>query len=331
MTIVQQRADIVPLRPETVVRRVKTRGIWHEAFRRFMRVRLSVLGLVLTGLFVFFGVFGPFLAPHDYLSQDLSRVAQAPSWDYPFGTDNVGRDLLSRMLWGARTAVSVTVVVITLCLILGAVIGGVAGYLGGYVDMFLTWVTDLVMTVPALLLAVLVNYTVKQPLSDLTEALYQRTGWEMFSTGIYSGYLVVLASLAFVFWPHYARLIRGQVLLIREQDYVLAARALGVSDRRLMLHYLIPNALGPVLVVAALGAADIIVLEASLSYLGVGIQPPGASWGSMISSNLDQWGSRAHLVIVPAAVLGLAALGIAFLGNGLSDALDPRRGPGPKR
>jgi peptide/nickel transport system permease protein len=329
MSVAQTGAGVLPRQPAAPAR-VKTRGIWREAFRRFMRVRLSVVGLGITAVFVFCGIFGPLIAPHDYLSQDLGRVAQSPSWDYLLGTDNVGRDVLSRILWGARTAVSVTVVVTGLCLVLGTVIGGVAGYVGGNVDLFLTWLTDLVMTVPALLLAVLVNYTVQQPLNDLTEALYQRTGWEMFSTGIYSGYLVVLACLAFVFWPHYARLIRGQVLLIREQDYVLAARALGVSGRRMMLHYLVPNALGPVLVVAALGAADIIVLEASLSYLGVGIQPPGASWGSMISSNLDQWGSRPLLVIVPAVVLGFTALGIAFLGNGLSDALDPRRGRGSR-
>ncbi len=315
---------MLPAPPEQKIT-PKTRGIWQEASRRFMLERLSVVGLCITVLFVLMGILGPVLAPHDYLSQDLSRVGQTPSWDYLLGTDDVGRDVLSRILWGARTAVGVTVVVTALCLALGVLIGATAGYMGGYTDMLLTWLTDLVMTVPALLLAVLVDYTVKQPLSDVTEMLYRKTAWEMFSSGIYSGYLVVFASLAFVFWPHYARLIRGQVLLIREQDYVLAARAVGVSAGRLMTRYLIPNAIGPVLVVAALGASDIIVLEASLSYLGVGIQPPGASWGSMISNSLDQWANRPHLVVVPAVVLGLAALGIAFLGNGLADALDPRR------
>ena len=302
------------------------RSLWTNARRRFMRERLSVVGLVITGVFIALGLVGPLIAPYDYLAQDLSHTASPPSALHLLGTDNVGRDMLSRILWGYQTALAVTTIVTLAALSIGTLIGGLSGYLGARVDYVLGWVTNLVMTIPSLLLAVLVDYAVRQPMGNLFESIYRQTRWGFFSTGVYSDYVVVFASLSLVFWPHYARLIRGQVLSIRERDYVVSARAIGVSVGRLMTHYLIPNAIGPVLVVAALGAADIIVLEASLSYLGVGIQPPGASWGTMIHENLAQWSYRAHLVVIPAIVLGVTALGIAFLGNGLADALDPRRG-----
>jgi peptide/nickel transport system permease protein len=301
------------------------RSVWGDAWQRFLRDRLSVVGLLIAGSFVVLGLIGPLIAPYDYLAQDLAHTSAPPFATHWLGTDNVGRDILSRVLWGYQTALAATMIVAALAMTIGILVGGFSGYFGGSLDQVLTWVTSLVMTIPSLLLAVLVDYAVKQPMGNLTEALYHRTRWEVFSTGVYSDYVVVFASLSLVFWPHFARLIRGQVLAIRERDYFLAARATGVPFRQLMTRYIIPNAVGPVLVVVAITAADIIVLEASLSYLGVGIQPPGASWGSMIQENLGQWSYRPHLVIVPAVVLGFNALGIGFLGNGLADALEPRR------
>jgi peptide/nickel transport system permease protein len=309
----------------TVAPTTGVRSVWGDAWRRFLGERLSVLGLAIAGTFFALGLVGPLLAPYDYLAQDLGHTGAPPSALHWLGTDNVGRDMLSRILWGYQTALAATVIVAVLALTLGILIGGCSGYFGGAFDQVLSWVTSLVMTIPSLLLAVLVDYVVKQPTESLTEWVYQRTHWGAFSTGAYSDYIVVFASLSLVFWPHFARLIRGQVLAIRERDYFLAARSTGVPLRYLMTRYIIPNAVGPVLVVVAIAAADIIVLEASLSYLGVGIQPPGASWGSMIQENLGQWSYRPHLVVVPAAVLGFNALGIAFLGNGLADALEPRR------
>jgi peptide/nickel transport system permease protein len=324
------RERLGALTPFAFDSQVEARSVWGDALRRFLRERLSVVGLIITALSVVLGIVGPFISPYDYLAQDMSRISAPPSTLHLLGTDNVGRDMVSRVLWGYQTALAATLIVTFLALLIGIIIGGFSGYLGGYVDQALTWLTNLVMTIPALLLAVLVDYTVRQPLGDLTETLYQTTGWDMFSTGVYSDYVVVFASLSAVIWPHFARLVRGQILSIRERDYVLAAQATGVTVGRLMTRYLIPNAIGPVVVVAAIGAADIIVLEASLSYLGVGIHPPGASWGSMIQENLAQWSYRPHLVIVPAVVLGITALGIAFLGNGLADALEPRRSSSQK-
>jgi peptide/nickel transport system permease protein len=325
MATSEQRVElpvaIEPFDPD----RLEGGSVWGNAWRRFLGERLSVVGLGVAGLFVVLGLIGPFVAPYDYLAQDLAHTSAPPSALHLLGTDNVGRDMLSRILWGYQTALAATVSVTVLAVGLAILIGGVSGYFGGRIDGVLSWVTGLVMTIPSLLLAVLVDYAVKQPTERLTEWVYQRTHWEAFSTGVYSDYIVVFASLSLVFWPHFARLIRGQVLAIRERDYFQAARALGVPFPSLLLRHIIPNAVGPLIVVVAITAADIIVLEASLSYLGVGIQPPGASWGSMIQENLGQWSYRPHLVIVPAVVLGLNALGIAFLGNGLADALEPRR------
>jgi len=233
--------------------------------------------------------------------------------------------MLSRILYGARTAVTVAVVVTLLSLALGIFLGAIAGYLGGIVDAAFLWLTDIVMNIPALLLAVLIDYSAKKPIGDWMETMYSRTHLALFDNSIYASYLVVFVSLALIFWPHYARLIRGQILSLREREYITAAQAVGVPTGRLIFAHLVPNALGPVIVAAALGACDNIVLESSLSFLGVGIQPPGASWGAMINSSIQRWTSRPHLIIVPGIVLAISALGLAFLGNGLSDALDPRR------
>ena len=304
---------------------LRTRSLWQDSVRRFLADRLALIGLVLTTLFLLTGIVGPFLTPYDYLAQDLDRTAELPTWEHPLGTDSLGRDMVSRLLYGARTAVVVAAVVTILSLAAGVLLGAVAGYLGGLVDTVFLWITDIVMNIPALLLAILIDYSARQPISQWMEEIYQRTHWPIFSNSIYGSYIVVFLSLALIFWPHYARLIRGQVLSLREREYVMAARAVGVPMRRILIAHLVPNAIGPVIVAAALGACDNIVLESSLSFLGVGIQPPGASWGSMISSNLQRWIYRPHLVIVPAIVLAVSALGLAFLGNGLNDALDPRR------
>jgi peptide/nickel transport system permease protein len=304
---------------------IKSRGPWGDAFRRFMKARLSVLGLVITIFFILLGIFGPLLAPYDYMSQDLANSGQPPSREHVLGTDIAGRDQLSRILWGAQTALLAVAVSTVISMTLGIIIGGTSAYFGGYVDIFLTWIVNVVMTIPGLLLAVLVDWAVRKPASDFTETLYQMTHWKVFASSTYSNYLVVFAALAFISWPSFSQLIRGQVLSISQQDYVLSARAVGVRTTRMMTHYLVPNSLGPLLVAVTLSAGSIIVTEAGLSYLGVGIKPPGASWGGMISANLQYWSYRPYLVFEPAAILALMAVGLGFLGNGLSDALDPRR------
>jgi ABC-type dipeptide/oligopeptide/nickel transport system permease subunit len=234
-------------------------------------------------------------------------------------------------MWGARTAIIVAVFVTTISVTLGIILGGVAAYLGGLADSIVGRVIDVAQSVPTIMLAILVDAAVKKPVSNLFEAAYGVTGFGFLRGSILLDYLITLAAIAAVSWPAYARLIRGQIFSLRQQSYVEAARATGVPGGRILLRHIVPNALGPIIVAATFGFSNAMVLEASLSYLGIGIQPPAASWGAMINDNLHQWRIRPYLVAVPAVVLAVATLAVNFLGDGLNDALNPRARESSKR
>jgi peptide/nickel transport system permease protein len=304
----------------------KPRSLTGDALRRLMNNKLALLGLIGAALFLFIAVFGPYLTPYDYLKQDLYHVSETPSMQHLLGTDDLGRDFLSRIMYGARTAALVSVIVTSFSILIGVVLGSIAAYGGGRVDWLIMRLTDIVMSIPSLLLAAMVDAVIKRRLSTYVDILYKQTHWGILKNPVYLDYLFVFGSLALVFWPGYARLIRGQILALKHKDFVDAARMIGQSEAQIIRRHLIPNALGPIIVAATFGFSGAITLEASLSYLGVGIQPPGASWGNMLSSNLGLWSSKPWLVLAPAIVLGIVTLCINFLGDGLIDALDPRRG-----
>jgi peptide/nickel transport system permease protein len=224
-----------------------------------------------------------------------------------------------------RTAVLVSLLVPTLALTIGVTLGTMAAYRGGWVDNALMRLTDVVLVIPTILFAALIDASIKAPMKDLVDALQKQTHWGILSNTIYLDYLIVFGALALISWPGYARLIRGQILSLREQDFVQAARAIGAPARRIMLRHLIPNALGPVIVAFTFGMSSAMILEASLSFLGIGIQPPGASLGAMINAAMASWQRYPHLIAVPGVVLGIVTLGINFLGDGLNDALNPRQ------
>jgi peptide/nickel transport system permease protein len=304
---------------------VRQRSLWGDAFRRLVRNRLSLVGLVIfLGLLVC-AVAGPYLAPYPYQEQNLLRVAEGPSLNHWFGTDDLGRDMFSRILWGARTAAIVAVAATTTSLLLGVVLGALAAYRGGWFDMVLGRLVDVAQSIPDLLFAAMVAATTRDPVAKLVEDLYARTGLGLFQTTAYVDFIVVFGALSLINWPGYARLIRGQILSLREKEFVEAARAIGAKDRLVLMRHVLPNALGPIIVAVTFGFADAIVAESALSFLGIGIQPPQASWGSMINDNLLSWAYRPWLVIVPGVVVGVVSLGINFLGDGLNDALDPRQ------
>jgi peptide/nickel transport system permease protein len=313
-----------------IVKPVAVRSLWRDALGRLLRNNLSLIGLAITLVFVFLAIFGPYLAPYAYQQQDLRRTNELPSMDHWLGTDSLGRDFLSRVLWGARTAIIVASFVTSISVTFGILLGGVAAYLGGFADSVIGRVIDVAQSVPTIMLAILVDAAVKKPVSNVFEAAYQATGIEFFRGSILLDYLITLAAIAAVSWPAYARLIRGQIFSLRQQGYVEAARATGVPGVRILLRHIVPNALGPIIVAATFGFSNAMVLEASLSYLGIGIQPPAASWGAMINDNLHQWRIRPYLVAVPAVVLGIATLAVNFLGDGLNDALNPRARPSGK-
>jgi peptide/nickel transport system permease protein len=185
--------------------------------------------------------------------------------------------------------------------------------------------TDIVMTIPTILFAALIDSSVAEPIKAAVGALQKQTHWKFLDNTVYLDYFIVFGALALISWPGYARLIRGQILSLREQDFVVAARSIGATTRKIMLKHLIPNAMGPIVVSFTFGMSSAMILEASLSYLGIGIQPPGASLGEMINSAMASWGRYPHLIAVPGIVLGVVTLGINFLGDGLNDALNPRR------
>ena len=303
----------------------KTRGLWSDAFRRMVRNRLSMVGLVIFALLVVAAIFGPYLAPYPYMLQHLDRVAEGPSGDFLLGTDDLGRDMLSRIMWGARTAGIVAIISTIFSLVLGIILGGVAAYMGSLADWLISRAIDVTMSVPQLLFASLIAATFRKPVSDWVDMMYANTGIEFFATPTYVDLIVVFGALSLIQWPGYARLIRGQIFSLREKEFVEAARAVGVSQFKVLTKHLIPNALGPLIVAVTFGFGGAIVAESGLSYLGIGVQPPQASWGTMIADNQLSWRYRPWLVAVPGLTIAIVSLGINFLGDGLNDALNPRQ------
>jgi peptide/nickel transport system permease protein len=302
----------------------KERSLWGDAWRRLLRNRLSIIGLTITVLLLLIALFGPALAPHSYTEQDLQNVAKLPTADHWLGTDEIGRDLFSRVLYGARTATLVATFSTAISVILGLALGALAGYGGRWADMAVGRLTDIVMSIPGLLLAALIAVSIKEPIVGWAKAVYERNGFFLFADTTWLDLLIVFGGLAFVQWPGYARLIRGQILALREEQYVKAAQSVGVSEWKIAVRHLLPNALGPVIVSMTFSFSSAMASEASLSYLGVGIRPPQASWGNMIQSNIGSWSYRPWLVAVPALTLAFFTLGINFLGDGLNDALNPK-------
>ena len=302
----------------------RVRSLWGDALHKLLRNRLSIVGLVITSLLLFAAIFGPGLAPYGYTQQDLLRPAELPSRDHWLGTDELGRDMFTRIIYGARTAVLVALFSTTLSVVLGLLIGTVAGYSGKLTDALIIRITDIVMSIPALLLAAMIAATLKQPITQWARGVYAQTRWPFLANTTWLDLVIVFGGLAFVTWPAYARLIRGQILSLREKEYVEAARAVGVTGRGIALRYLLPNGLGPIIVFMTFSLSSAMVLESSLSFLGIGVMPPQASWGNMIQSNIGSWSYRPWLVAVPAATLAIVTLGINFLGDGLNDALNPR-------
>lgn len=304
--------------------RPEARGLWQDAVSQFVKNRLAILGFGIVSVFVLAALFGPMVAPYEFFEQDLTNTIQPPTREHILGTDELGRDIFSRLLYGARTAALVAFASTVISLIIGVAVGTIAGFSGGRVDQFLMWLSDLVQSIPGLLLAMLVNTALKRPVANWFEARYMATGNTFFLNTLWLDFALVFGSLALIAWPGYARLVRGQVLSIAKMDYIMAARAVGVKKQRIMLRHIIPNALGPVVVSVSQGMGGAIVMESGLSFLGVGVQPPNASWGTMLNKSLSLWQIAPHLLIVPAATIGIIQVAFIFFGDGLNDALNPR-------
>jgi peptide/nickel transport system permease protein len=299
-------------------------NLWRDAWHRLKRNKLAIFGLIVIVVLAFTAIFGPYLTPYDYLSQDLASRNAPPSLAHFFGTDDLGRDVFSRIVFGTRTAFLVAVIVTFIAVVIGLLLGAVAGFFGNPFDRVIMWLTDVTMSVPNLLLVVVINASLKTPITKWMEAQYLVTLNPFYRQTVWVDFLLVFGSMALISWPPYARLVRAQVLSIRNRPYVMAAQALGLSNWIVIMRYIVPNALGPLIVSVSAGLGTAMVLESAFSFLGVGVNPPTPSWGNMISDGLRVWQHYPHLLAAPAAVLGLASVAFSFLGDGLNDALNPR-------
>ncbi len=276
---------------------ISTTGFLQRLWRR----PLAVIGVLLLSGFVLAGAAAPWIAPYQPAAIDLNHRLAAPSAAHPAGTDELGRDTLSRLIWGARLSLAVSVTVVAVSLGLGLVVGGLAGYWGGWIDTLLTtFGMNTFLALPGILLAI------------------------AFAAFLGSGFTNLVLALSIGGWAGYARLVRAQVLATREREYVEAARALGAGGMRIFLRHILPNILQPVLVQAAIGMAGVILSEATLSFLGLGIPAPAPSWGAMLNDARLHLFDTPHMVLFPTLAVAGAVLGFNFLGDALRDELDPR-------
>jgi peptide/nickel transport system permease protein len=259
------------------------------------------IGAVIVGAAIVAALIGPLVVPASPSFQDLPHRLAGPSWSHPLGLDELGRDVLARLLVGARISLLVGISVVACSAVIGVAIGAVAGYVGGWVDEATGRLMDVLLAFPGILLAI---------------ALVAVLGPSL---------LNVILALVVIGWVGYARLVRGQVLKVKELDYVQAARALGAAPVRVLARHIVPATLPAVIVQATLGMAGVIIAEASLSFLGLGVQPPTPSWGNMIDAGRAHLFDAPHLTIFPGLAIALVVVGLTFLGDAVRDRLDPRR------
>ncbi|SNY92954.1 peptide/nickel transport system permease protein [Cohaesibacter sp. ES.047] len=296
-----------------------------DAFDRLIANKLAVVGMLLVLFLFFIAIFGPSITPYDFLSQDLLARNQGPSLAHWMGTDDLGRDICSRVIYGARTAVVVAFSTTFLSLIIGLFMGSLGGYFGGKIDAFVVWLIDITMSIPSLLLVIVINVSMKPRLVNWMDEQFLLTGNSFYRNTIWVDFVLVFGSLALIKWPKAARIIRGQILSVRNKNYVVAAEAIGVPTPKIVWKYVIPNSLGPIIVYISAALGEAMVFESSFSFLGVGVRPPIPSWGNMISDGLRVWQLYPHILAAPAAVLALVTIAFSFLGDGLNDALNPRQ------
>ena len=287
----------------------KSNSLWDQNIRRFRKNKLAVGGLLFIIFMLFFSFIGPFLSP--YLPDKLNAlmINKPPSLEHWMGTDQLGRDILTRLMFGGRISLTIGIASMTLSIIIGTIMGAVSGFYGGIIDSLIMRFADILMSIPSL------------PLLIILSALMSE--WKIPQQ--YRLYIVMLM-LSLVGWPGLARLIRGQILSLKEQSFMDAAEVLGLSDRTKIFSHLIPNTIPLLIVIATLGVAGAILTESALSFLGLGVTPPTASWGNMIdaANSFMDFQKRPWLWIPPGAALLFTVISINLMGDGLRDALDPK-------
>ncbi len=298
----------------------KQRSLWADAWWRLRRNKAAVLGMVIVVLFMVIAIISPFLSQWGILNQPTfvktSDALMDPLWvqskftnpAYPLGSDQLGRDILTRLMWSTQISMLVGFVPVAIIFMMGVTIGLVSGYYGGWIDQILMRITDVIYAFPDLLFLFIIMATLRNTaLGD-----------------IQGGLLLIFLAIAIVNWVGMARLVRGQVLSLKEREFVEAARAIGAPAKRIMARHLFPNLLAPVIVSVAFGIPNAMLAEAVLSFYGIGIKPPTPSWGVMINEGFTVFSTTPWPVMLPAVCISIVMLAFTFLGDGLRDALDPR-------
>ncbi len=291
-----------------VVERASPAG---EIWRRFRRHKLAVASTVILGLMALAVAFGPLLWRVPINDIDFSSHLEGPSWNHPFGTDDLGQDLLARMLYGGRISLAVGLAAMLVAITVGTAIGAIAGMSHGSIDAGLMWLTDLFLSLPPLPLLLLVIYLFREPLTKLV-------GLEV------GTFILIVAVIGGFRWMQVARLVRAQFLTLREKEFVEAARALGMTGLRLVTRHILPNSLGPIIVAGTIDVAAAIIAESTLSFLGLGFPPDIPTWGRILFDAKDYLDIAPHWALFAGGAIFLAVLSINFIGDGLRDAMDPR-------
>lgn len=278
----------------------KGASLWSDAWHRLRKNRMAVISLLIFIILALLSIFAPLISPYDYDAQNRVYGAQSPSAEHWFGTDTLGRDVLTRVLYGGRVSIGVGFLATTVSLVIGVLYGATAGYKGGKIDAVMMRLVDILYTMPFIIFVIILM------------VLFGKQFWLLF------------VAIGAVEWLTMARIVRGQVMSIKKQEFVEAAVSLGYSSQRIILKHLIPNVLGPIIVYATLTVPSVMLLEAVLSFLGLGVQPPMSSWGLMIKDGAEKMETYTWLLVFPAFFFSLTLFCLNFLGDGLRDALDPK-------
>lgn len=295
---------------ESVPISAKRQGVW----QRFCQDRLALLGTIVLGLIVLGVLIGPIAYPVPIDQIDFSQATQPPSWEHPFGTNDLGQDQLARVMIGGRVSLTVGVAAMLVAVGVGTGIGAIAGFYGKWLDGLLMRLTDLFLSLPQLPLLLLVLYLFREPMRAIAGPI----------AGTFLLIVVVIGGLN---WMSVARLVRANFLSLREQDFVAAARALGAPPQRLIWHHILPNSLSPIIVAATLAVGTAIITESTLSFLGLGFPPDVPTWGRMLYDAQNYLDTAPHMALFPGLAIFLTVLSINYIGDGLRDALDPRGNP----
>lgn len=278
----------------------KKRSQWADVWMRLRRNKAAMIGLFIICLLFFFATFAPWIAPYGFDEQDLSRALTKPNSQFWFGTDNFGRDIMSRLIYGSRISLQVGFIAVSISMISGGALGAIAGYFGGRLDNFIMRAMDILLAIPSILLAISIVSALGPGLKNV-----------MIAVGISS-------------IPSYARIVRASVITLKDQEFVEAAKAVGTSNFRIITKHIIPNSLAPIIVQGTLGVAGAILSAAGLSFIGLGIQPPAPEWGAMLSAGRQYIRDYPHISAFPGLAIMITIFALNLLGDGLRDALDPR-------